>query len=102
VKRLSRRRRCRRAPAVCLAHRAKPSIGHLAIGDQAEAIKKDPAAADAAVVMLTSAGQRGDAARCRELGVAAWSSHHHSAVQRQASERVPRGLAHVQSGAVGR
>jgi two-component system, sensor histidine kinase and response regulator len=38
----------------------------------AEAIKKDPATAGAAVVMLTSAGQPGDAARCRELGVAAY------------------------------
>jgi two-component system sensor histidine kinase/response regulator len=38
----------------------------------AEAIKKDPAIAGAAIVMLTSAGQPGDAARCRELGVAAY------------------------------
>ena len=38
----------------------------------AEAIKKDPAIAGAAVVMLTSAGQPGDAARCRELGIAAY------------------------------
>jgi two-component system sensor histidine kinase/response regulator len=38
----------------------------------AKAIKKDPALANAAIVMLTSAGQPGDAARCRELGVAAY------------------------------
>ena len=38
----------------------------------AEAIKKDPAIAGATVVMLTSAGQPGDAARCRELGIAAY------------------------------
>ena len=37
----------------------------------AEAIKQDPAIAGAAIVMLTSAGQPGDAARCRELGIAA-------------------------------
>jgi CheY-like chemotaxis protein len=37
-----------------------------------EAIKKDPAIAGAAIVMLTSAGQPGDATRCRELGVAAY------------------------------
>ena len=37
-----------------------------------EAIKKDPAIADATVVMLTSAGQPGDAARCRQLGIAAY------------------------------
>jgi signal transduction histidine kinase/DNA-binding response OmpR family regulator len=38
----------------------------------AEVIKKDPASAGATVVMLTSAGQPGDAARCRELGIAAY------------------------------
>jgi CheY-like chemotaxis protein/nitrogen-specific signal transduction histidine kinase len=38
----------------------------------AAAIQQDPAIADATVVMLTSAGQPGDAARCRELGVAAY------------------------------
>ena len=40
----------------------------------AAAIKSDPAIAGATVVMLTSAGQPGDAARCRELGVAAYLS----------------------------
>jgi two-component system sensor histidine kinase/response regulator len=38
----------------------------------AAAIHEDPALAGAAVVMLTSAGQPGDAARCRDLGVAAY------------------------------
>jgi two-component system, sensor histidine kinase and response regulator len=38
----------------------------------AEAIKRDPAIAGTTLVMLTSAGQPGDAARCRELGVAAY------------------------------
>jgi CheY-like chemotaxis protein len=38
----------------------------------AEAIKREPAIAGAALVMLTSAGRPGDAARCRELGVAAY------------------------------
>jgi two-component system, sensor histidine kinase and response regulator len=38
----------------------------------AAAIKNDPAVASAIVVILTSAGQPGDAARCRELGVAAY------------------------------
>jgi two-component system sensor histidine kinase/response regulator len=38
----------------------------------AEAINDDPALAGTTVVMLTSAGQPGDAARCRELGVAAY------------------------------
>jgi CheY-like chemotaxis protein len=38
----------------------------------AETIKKDPTIADASVVMLTSGSQPGDAARCRELGIAAY------------------------------
>ena len=38
----------------------------------AEAIKADPALADTTVVMLTSGGQPGDAARCRELNIAAY------------------------------
>ena len=38
----------------------------------AEAIKSDPALAATTVVMLTSAGQPGDAGRCRALGVAAY------------------------------
>jgi signal transduction histidine kinase/CheY-like chemotaxis protein len=40
----------------------------------AEAIKKDPSIAGTTIVMLTSAGQPGDAARCRALGVAAYLS----------------------------
>ena len=38
----------------------------------AERIKQDPALAGATIMMLTSAGRRGDAARCRELGIAAY------------------------------
>ncbi|HUE86463.1 MAG TPA: response regulator, partial [Vicinamibacterales bacterium] len=38
----------------------------------AKAVKEDPALADTAVVMLTSGGQPGDAARCRELKIAAY------------------------------
>jgi two-component system sensor histidine kinase/response regulator len=38
----------------------------------AEAIKADPALADTTVVTLTSGGQPGDAARCRELNIAAY------------------------------
>ena len=38
----------------------------------AERIKEDPALAGATIMMLTSAGRRGDAARCRELGIAAY------------------------------
>jgi CheY-like chemotaxis protein len=38
----------------------------------AKAIKSEPAIARATVVMLTSSGQPGDAARCRELSIAAY------------------------------
>jgi PAS domain S-box-containing protein len=38
----------------------------------AEQIRKDPQLVNTAVVLLTSAGRRGDAARCRELGVSAY------------------------------
>ena len=38
----------------------------------AQAIRRDPVTAGAAVVMLTSGGRPGDTARCRELGVAAY------------------------------
>jgi CheY-like chemotaxis protein len=38
----------------------------------AEAIKADPALPDTTVVMLTSGGQPGDGARCRELKIAAY------------------------------
>jgi two-component system, sensor histidine kinase and response regulator len=37
-----------------------------------ELIRERPELAPATIMMLTSAGQRGDAARCRELGVAAY------------------------------
>ena len=37
-----------------------------------ERIRQDPTLAGATIMMLTSGGQRGDAARCRELGVAAY------------------------------
>jgi signal transduction histidine kinase/DNA-binding response OmpR family regulator len=38
----------------------------------AQCIRRDPHLADAMIMMLTSAGQRGDAARCRKLGIAAY------------------------------
>jgi PAS domain S-box-containing protein len=38
----------------------------------AELIKKDPNSAGAAILMLTSAGQLGDGARCRELGISGY------------------------------
>ena len=38
----------------------------------AEQIKQNPKLAGATIMMLTSAGQRGDAIRCRELGIAVY------------------------------
>lgn len=38
----------------------------------AERIKRDPSLAGATIMMLTSTGRPGDAARCRELGIAAY------------------------------
>ena len=38
----------------------------------AERIKEDPALSRATIMMLTSGGRRGDAARCRKLGIAAY------------------------------
>ena len=38
----------------------------------AQQIRRDPNLANAMIMMLTSAGQRGDAARCRDLGIAAY------------------------------
>jgi CheY-like chemotaxis protein len=46
-----------------------PEVDGFALADT---IKKDLATAGAAIVMLTSAGQPGDAVRCRALGVAAY------------------------------
>jgi two-component system, sensor histidine kinase and response regulator len=40
--------------------------------DLAGQIRRNPRFADTEMIMLTSAGQRGDAARCRELGIAAY------------------------------
>jgi PAS domain S-box-containing protein len=37
-----------------------------------EKLKQDPALTGSAILMLTPAGQRGDAARCRELGISAY------------------------------
>jgi two-component system, sensor histidine kinase and response regulator len=40
--------------------------------DLVQQLREDPALAKAVIIMLTSGGQRGDAARCRELGVAGY------------------------------
>ena len=46
-----------------------PEMDGFALVDR---IKQDPGLAGATIMMLTSAGQRGDAARCRELGITAY------------------------------
>jgi CheY-like chemotaxis protein len=74
-----------RVPDALFALRAAQASGrpfHLVLADVqmpdvdgfslAEAITRDPAIGGTTVVMLTSAGQPGDAARCRELGIAAY------------------------------
>jgi len=38
----------------------------------AEKVKQDPALVSVVIMMLTSSGQRGDAARCRQLGISAY------------------------------
>ena len=38
----------------------------------AERIKQHPGLAEATIMMLTASGQRGDAVRCRELGIASY------------------------------
>ena len=54
---------------VALLDLQMPEIGGEALGAE---IKKDPAVADTILVMLTSVGQRGDAARMQETGFAAY------------------------------
>jgi two-component system, sensor histidine kinase and response regulator len=62
-----------------------------------ETIKKNPALAASAVVMLTSAGRPGDGSRCREIGVSAYLTKPVSgpelldAVQRVLADRPTRG-----------
>jgi two-component system sensor histidine kinase/response regulator len=46
-----------------------PGVDGFALAEQ---IKRDANLTDATIMMLTSGGQRGDAARCRKLGVAAY------------------------------
>ena len=59
----------RRPFPLLIVDAAMPGTDGFALVEQ---IRSDPQTASADVIMLTSAGQRGDAARCRELGVAAY------------------------------
>jgi CheY-like chemotaxis protein len=55
--------------AVILLDAQMPGMDGFAV---AETIRRDPACADTMLVMLTSSGLRGDAARCRALGIEAY------------------------------
>jgi len=64
-----------------------------------EQIRKRPELATATIMMLTSAGHRGDAARCQELGVAAYLLK--PIRQSELREAIARVLgAHTESGAI--
>jgi PAS domain S-box-containing protein len=64
-----------------------------------EQIRKRPELATATIMMLTSAGHRGDAARCQELGVAAYLLK--PIRQSELREAIARVLgAHAQNGAI--
>ena len=64
-----------------------------------EQIRKRPELATATIMMLTSAGHRGDAARCQELGVAAYLLK--PIRQSELREAIARVLgAHVENGAI--
>src|SRR5205085_6079569 len=64
-----------------------------------EQIRKRPELATATIMMLTSAGHRGDAARCQELGVAAYLLK--PIRQSELREAIARVLgAHEQNGAI--
>lgn len=58
-------------PALVLVDAQMPEIDGFAL---VEKMKADPQLKDIAVIMLTSAGLRGDAARCRELDINAYLS----------------------------
>ena len=55
--------------ALVLSDAHMPGVDGFALAEQ---IKRDANLTDATIMMLTSGGQRGDAARCRKLGVAAY------------------------------
>jgi signal transduction histidine kinase/DNA-binding response OmpR family regulator len=66
---LRRARDSRQPFALVLSDAHMPGVDGFTL---AERIKQDADLAGATIMMLTSGGQRGDAARCRELGVAAY------------------------------
>jgi CheY-like chemotaxis protein len=59
------------APPLVLTDAHMPDIDGFGL---VERIRQEPLFADIRIIMLTSGGQRGDAARCQKLGVAAYLS----------------------------
>jgi PAS domain S-box-containing protein len=66
---LEQSKRARNPYAVILLDSQMPEVDGFAV---AEFVKGDPELAGAVILMLTSGGQPGDAARCRQLGIAAY------------------------------
>jgi PAS domain S-box-containing protein len=58
-----------KAPALAIVDAQMPGHDGYTLASQ---VKGDPSLADTPLLMLTSTGRRGDAARCRDLGVAAY------------------------------
>jgi CheY-like chemotaxis protein len=66
---LEESKQARNPYAVILLDSQMPDVDGFSV---AEVIKRDPELAGATILMLTSGGQQGDAARCRKLGIAAY------------------------------
>ena len=66
---LEQSKRARNPYAVILLDSQMPDVDGFAV---AEFVKHDPELAGAVILMLTSGGRPGDAARCRQLGIAAY------------------------------
>jgi len=66
---LAQSKRSRNPYAVILLDSQMPDVNGFAV---AEFVKRDPDLASAVILMLTSGGQQGDAACCRQLGIAAY------------------------------
>jgi PAS domain S-box-containing protein len=66
---MTQRKKARRPFPLVLIDALMPGMDGFTL---AEKITQDSALAGATIMMLTSAGQRGDAARCRELGIQAY------------------------------
>ena len=66
---LQEAKRARRPFGLVLLDACMPDVDGFTLAGQ---LRRDPSFSKAAIMMLTSAGQRGDAARCRKLGIAAY------------------------------